>query len=46
MVAHAGHVLIDLAVFVIPVGAVVLALLVANLRGRSDDRGAGDDPGG
>jgi hypothetical protein len=31
--AHAAHVLIDVAVFVVPVGAIALALLVANLRG-------------
>jgi hypothetical protein len=32
--AHAAHVLIDAAVFVVPVGAVALTLLIANLRGR------------
>ncbi|MGH2955717.1 MAG: hypothetical protein ACRDL6_01820 [Solirubrobacterales bacterium] len=39
MVAHAGHVLIDLAVFAVPVGAVVVVLLVANLRGRRERSG-------
>lgn len=38
MVAHAGHVLIDLAIFVVPVGAIAVALLVANLRGSPSDR--------
>jgi hypothetical protein len=38
MVAHAGHVLIDLAVFLIPVGTIAVVLLIANLRGRADDR--------
>jgi hypothetical protein len=32
--AHAGHVLIDAAVFLVPVGAVALTLLIANLRGH------------
>jgi hypothetical protein len=32
--AHAAHVLIDVAVFLVPVGAIALALVVANLRGR------------
>lgn len=31
--AHAAHVLIDVAIFLVPVGAIALALLVANLRG-------------
>jgi hypothetical protein len=34
LVAHAGHVLIDAAIFLVPVGAVALTLLIANLRGR------------
>jgi hypothetical protein len=34
--AHAGHVLVDVAVFLVPVGTVALALLWANLRGRRD----------
>jgi hypothetical protein len=33
-VAHATHVLIDAAIFLVPVGAVALTLLVANIRGR------------
>ena len=45
MVAHAGHVLIDLAIFVIPVGASLVALLVANLRGRTDDHDGGGGSG-
>jgi hypothetical protein len=32
--AHAAHVLIDAAIFLVPVGAVALTLLIANLRGR------------
>jgi hypothetical protein len=32
--AHAGHVLIDVAIFIVPVGAVALTLLILNLRGR------------
>jgi hypothetical protein len=32
--AHAAHVLVDLAVFVVPVGIVGATLLIANLRGR------------
>jgi hypothetical protein len=32
--AHAAHVLIDAAVFLVPVGAVAVTLLIANLRGR------------
>ena len=32
--AHAAHVLVDAAIFLVPVGAVALTLLVANLRGR------------
>jgi hypothetical protein len=32
--AHAGHVLIDAAIFLVPVGAVGVMLLIANLRGR------------
>jgi hypothetical protein len=31
---HAAHVLIDVAIFLVPVGAVALTLLIANLRGR------------
>ena len=45
MVAHAGHVLIDLAVFAIPVGTVLVALLIANLRGRRESRGPGGSSG-
>jgi hypothetical protein len=33
-VAHTAHLLIDAAIFLVPVGAVALTLLVANLRGR------------
>jgi hypothetical protein len=33
-IAHAAHVLVDVAVFLVPVGAVALTLLIANLRGR------------
>jgi hypothetical protein len=32
--AHAAHVLIDAAIFLVPVGAVALTLAIANLRGR------------
>jgi hypothetical protein len=32
--AHAGHVLLDLAVFLVPVGMVALTILVLNLRDR------------
>lgn len=32
--AHAGHVLVDLAIFAVPVGTVALTLLIANLRSR------------
>jgi hypothetical protein len=32
--AHAGHVLVDVAVFLVPVGTVALVLLWANLHGR------------
>jgi hypothetical protein len=32
--AHAAHVLVDAAIFLVPVGAVALTLLVVNLRGR------------
>jgi hypothetical protein len=31
---HAAHVLVDLAVFLGPVGAIAITLLIANLRGR------------
>jgi hypothetical protein len=34
LLAHAGHVLVDLAIFVVPVATVGLMLLIANLRGR------------
>jgi hypothetical protein len=34
VLGHAGHVLVDAAIFLVPVGAVALTLLVANLRGR------------
>jgi hypothetical protein len=33
VLAHAGHVIVDVAVFVVPVGTVAVLLLVANLRG-------------
>jgi hypothetical protein len=33
VLAHAGHVIVDAAFFVVPVGTVALLLLVANLRG-------------
>lgn len=39
VLAHAGHVLIDAAIFLVPVGAVAAMLLIANLRGR--DQGGG-----
>jgi hypothetical protein len=32
--AHAGHVLLDLAVFGVPMIAIGLTLLIANLRAR------------
>jgi hypothetical protein len=31
---HTAHLLIDAAIFLVPVGAVALTLLIANLRGR------------
>jgi hypothetical protein len=34
--AHAGHVLVDIAIFIVPVGAVGLTLLILNLRGRGN----------
>jgi hypothetical protein len=34
--AHAAHVLVDVAVFIVPVGAVGLTLLILNLRGRGN----------
>jgi hypothetical protein len=34
--AHAGHVLVDVAIFIVPVGAVGLTLLILNLRGRGN----------
>ena len=34
LVAHAAHVLIDVAVFIVPVGTVAVLLLIANVRGR------------
>jgi hypothetical protein len=34
LLAHAGHVLIDAAIFLVPVGAVGLTLLILNLRDR------------
>ena len=34
VLAHAGHVLVDVAIFIVPVGAVGLTLLILNLRGR------------
>ena len=33
LIAHAGHVLVDVAIFLVPVGAVGLTLLILNLRG-------------
>lgn len=45
MVAHAGHVLIDVATFLVPVGTVAVVLLIAHLRGRAEERGRGESPG-
>ena len=35
--AHAGHVLADLAVFLVPVGSVALMILILNRKGPKDD---------
>jgi hypothetical protein len=32
--AHAGHVLLDAAIFLVPVGMVAMTILVLNLRNR------------
>jgi len=34
--AHAGHVLADAAIFLIPVGSVLLTILALNRRGTKD----------
>jgi hypothetical protein len=33
VLAHAGHVIVDIAFFAVPVGTVALLLAIANLRG-------------
>jgi hypothetical protein len=34
VIAHAGHWLVDLAFFLVPVGTLVVTILVLNRRGR------------
>jgi len=35
-IAHAGHVLIDLAIFLVPLGSLLVTIVVLRLRGPRD----------
>jgi hypothetical protein len=35
--AHAGHVIVDVAFFLVPVGSILLMIFILNRQGRKDD---------